>query len=130
MSFKDTFIKHPYFLYTFGDVIILVAEAFIELMTYPYRGPSPPFTSVLPRNTMIVAAIYDIAITSFPIMMTINHRNAIKWGYLTAIFGFAGEYININNPISGVAFFVILLSGLAPAITARRKNKMAKAKVL
>ncbi len=131
MSFTDFIKKYPYFLYTLGGAIVLGAEAISEVMSYQYIGPSFPFTSVLPRNTMIVAAVYDIAVIAFPLLMTINRRNAIKWGYFTAIFGTIGQYLNINiGALSGVVFIVILLTGLAPAITARRKDKTEMANVV
>jgi len=127
MSYTDFIKKYPYFLYTFGGVIVLAAEAMSELINYQYVGPSLFFTSVLPRSTMIVAAVYDTAVTAFPLLMTINPGNAIKWGYLTAIFGALGQYININiGGLSGVVLIVILLIGLAPAIITRRnKTNMA-----
>ena len=121
MSFMEFFRKYPYFLFTFGGVVSLVAEAILQWVTPQYSGTVySPLTIGIPHYLVAVAIVYDVAIAAFPLLISFDIKRAAFWGYLTAIFGAGGQYLNFDLPVSGVMFVVMLLVGLGPALFSAR----------
>lgn len=122
MGLTEIINERPFFIFSLFGVLILLVEAVAEITNYGVYGTLPLFYSTLPHYFMIVSAAYDVIIMIFPLLMTLKPGSAVKWGYLTAIFGAGGQYLNIG-PWTGVMFIVLLGDGLAPALLSFRKSK-------
>lgn len=107
---------------TIVGIGVLVLEAIYEFSLY-HSGVWGiiPFDSYLPHYVMVMAVVYDLAITAFPILITLDMKHAVRWGYLTIIFGIAGGYI--NNLAAYVFIVPLVVVGITPALWTKKATQ-------
>lgn len=121
MRFSEFVSRNPFFIFSFFGAVALIAEGIFEISSYGSYNSIPLLYSSLPHYFMAVAAVYDIAISIFPILMTLRPQHAVRWGYLTAMLGGAGQYIN-TGPMTGILFIAMIMDGLAIALLSARRH--------